>query len=69
MYRHAAGPSADNCHVKVVPPAETVRMFKQGDCVNTEPVVGIINCKGACDSMAFFDTGKRHAHSAHTSLS
>ncbi|XP_043237348.1 hemocytin-like [Amphibalanus amphitrite] len=46
----------DNCHVKVVPPPETVGMFKQGECVNTEPVVGIINCKGACDSMAFFDT-------------
>ncbi|XP_037075331.1 hemocytin-like [Pollicipes pollicipes] len=46
----------DNCHVKVVPPPETVGMFKEGDCVNVRPVAGIISCQGACDSLAFFDT-------------
>ena len=48
----------DNCHVKVVPANETVSMFRRGDCVNAEGVVGVIRCQGACDSMAFFDAGK-----------
>jgi len=46
----------DNCHVIVIPPEETVGMFKAGDCVNEQSLENIISCQGACDSAGFFDT-------------
>lgn len=53
----------DSCAADVLEPQNTVGMFSikhqvHGICKNLEPVVGITECHGKCESTTYFETGK-----------